>query len=161
MKPWERWTFRLAILLAALTGVLYGWTKFFGERMGEFGPEPHPWQGTLQHLHVLLVPPLVFMAGWMVRGHGLASVLEGKRARRYSGLALLAFIAPMVLTGYLRQTSVAPVWQKIWSWSHMAFAASFGLGTVLHMVTRKTVRGTLPEYGSPSARALEGRLLDP
>ena len=160
MKPWERWLFRLAILLATLTGGLYGWTKFFGERLGEFGPEPHPWQGTLQHLHVLLVPPLVFMAGWMVRGHGLASAIEGKRARRLSGLALLIFIAPMVLSGYLLQTSVAPVWQKLWSWSHMGFAGLFGLGTVLHMVTRKTARGELPENGRSSVSDLEGGLSD-
>jgi len=155
MKPWERWTFRLAILLAALTGGVYGWVKFFGERMGEFGPEPHPWQGTLQHLHVLLVPPLVFMAGWMVRGHGLASVIEGKRARRLSGLTLLAFIAPMALSGYLRQTSVAPVWQRVWSWAHMGFAAIFVLGAVLHMVARKTARSAPPESEGSSASGLD------
>jgi len=149
VKPWERWTFHIAASLSALTGGLYGWVKFFGERAGEFGPEPHPLQGSLQHLHVLGVPLLVFMAGWVVRGHGLPSLTEGRRARRCSGLALMALIAPMVLSGYLRQTSVAPLWQRVWSWSHMGFAAIFVLVVGLHLGTRKIARSERPSAGGP------------
>ena len=135
MSLWERWVFRAAFAASLLTGLLYGWVRFFGERLGEFGPEPHPWQSTLQHLHVLAVPTLVFGFGLLLRAHVLPSLRETK-ARRPSGLLLLGLMAPLVFSGYLRQTSVSPFWQGLWSWTHIISGCLFGLGGILHLLLR-------------------------
>lgn len=143
MKPWERWAFRLALAAALITGLLYGWARFFGERLGEFGPEPHPWQGTLQHLHVVVVPALVFCCGMLVRAHALPALGEGSPRRRVSGLALLGVMAPMILSGYLQQTSVDPLWHSLWRWTHIVSSGVFSLMAVMHLFLGKTARSEM------------------
>jgi len=140
MKPWERWAFRLALAAALITGLLYGWTRFFGERVGEFGPEPHPWQGFLQHLHVVVVPALVFCCGMLVRAHVLPTLSDGTTRRRVSGLALLGVMGPMILSGYLQQTSVDLLWQNAWRWTHIVSSGAFSLMALMHLFLRKTAR---------------------
>ena len=63
MSVLERWSLHLAALATAGTGLLDGLLRWFGQRAGEFGPEPHPWLGMAQHLHVLLAPLLLFALG--------------------------------------------------------------------------------------------------
>lgn len=118
--------------LAGGTGLAYGLARWFGERMGEFGPEPHPWQGTLQHLHVLAVPLLVFALGWMVKGHAVPG-LRAKR-RRTSGLGLLLLAAPMVLSGYAIQVATTPGTQLAFRWIHGFSAGLFLLGAGAHVL---------------------------
>lgn len=132
MSPLERWSLHLAALLTAATGALDGGLRWFGQRMGEFGPEPSPWLGPAQHAHVLVAPLLVFTLGVLVRGH-LVPRLRAGMAGRATGLALAAFLAPMVLSGYAVQVAVDPAWRTACSWVHGVSASLFLLAYLGHL----------------------------
>ncbi len=135
MSPLERWSLHLAALVTAGTGLLDGLLRWFGERAGEFGPEPHPWLGTAQHLHVLVTPLLVFTLGMMVRGHlwsKLGRSVEGRR----TGLGAAVLIAPMVVSGYGIQVVTSPTWHSGLAWIHGISAGTFLLAYFGHLALR-------------------------
>lgn len=132
MSPLERWSLHLAALLTAGTGLMDGLLRWFGGRMGEFGPEPHPWLGPAQHLHVLAAPFLLFTLGMMVRGHLQIRLKKGPEGRR-TGLAVAFLIAPMVLSGYGTQVVTAPVWRTAFGWAHGISAGTFLLLYLGHL----------------------------
>jgi hypothetical protein len=132
MSPLERWSLHVAALATGATGLLDGGLRWFGQRRGEFGPEPNPWLGLAQHLHVLVAPLLVFTLGIMVRGH-LRVRLRGGTGGRATGLALAAFIAPMVVSGYAVQVAVNPAWRTACSWAHGLSASLFLLAYLGHL----------------------------
>lgn len=132
MSPTERWGLHASALVTAVTGALDGGLRWFGQRMGEFGPEPSPWLGPAQHAHVLAAPLLVFTLGVLVRGH-LVPRLRGGASGRATGLALAACLAPMVLSGYAIQVVVDPAWRTGWSWAHGVSASLFLLAYFGHL----------------------------
>ncbi len=131
MTSLERWSLHMAALLTGASGLLYGWLRYYGQHMGEFGLEAHPLQATLQHLHVLAAPLLVFALGMVVRGHVLPMWRNGKHGGRASGVLLALILAPMVLSGYAVQVAVEPRWRLTFAWIHgvlsLLFLASYGL----------------------------------
>lgn len=126
MMALERRGLHLAAAAAALTGGAYGWFRYFGQRMGDFGPEPSAWQGLSQHLHVLAGPLLLFMLGVVIRGHLLIKLRNGQREGRRTGLALGFLITPMVVGGYGIQVAADPGWRLALAWVH-------GLGSLLFL----------------------------
>jgi len=132
MSPLERWSLHLAALLTAGTGLMDGLLRWFGVRMGEFGPEPHPWLPAAQHLHVLTAPLLLFALGMTVRGHLQAKLKRGSEGRR-TGLGAAFLIAPMVLTGYAVQVVTDPAWRTAFSWAHGIGAGLFLLAYLGHL----------------------------
>ncbi len=143
MTPLERWSLHLAALTTAGTGLLDGLLRWFGQRAGEFGPEPHPWLGLVQHLHVLAAPVLVFTLGVMVRGHlwpRLGRSLEGRR----TGLGAALLIAPMVFSGYGLQVVASPAWRGGLAWVHGLSAGLFLLAYLGHLALRGWRPSVLP-----------------
>lgn len=130
MSPLERWGLHLSALAVAFTGLLYGWLKYFHQRLGDFGPEPFPLQGLAQHGHVFVSPLLVFMLGVIVRGHVLPALRAGARRGRLTGLCIAGGLAPMLLSGYGMQICVDPVWRLTLAWVHgpssMLFLLAYG-----------------------------------
>lgn len=130
MTSLERWSLHIAALLTGLTGLLYGWLRYFGQRVGEFGLEPHPLQALLQHLHVIASPLLVFALGMVVRGHVVPMWRSGRAAGRASGIALALILAPMVISGYLVQVVTDPMARVASAWVHgltsLLFLAGYG-----------------------------------
>jgi len=124
MTRLERWSLHLAALVTAGSGLMDGLLRWFGERVGEFGPEAHPWLGTAQHLHVLVAPCLVFSLGVMVRGHLWPRLGKGREGRR-TGLGAGLLIAPMVFSGYGLQVAGSPTWRLGLSWVHGICAGIF------------------------------------
>lgn len=135
MNPLERWSLHLAALLTAGTGVMDGLLRWFGQRAGEFGPEPHPWLPAAQHLHVLTAPLLVFALGVMVKGHLQARLRKGPEGRR-TGLGAALLIAPMVLSGYGIQVVTEPAWRTGLAWAHGLSAGLFLLAYLGHLAIR-------------------------
>ena len=140
MSPLERWSLHLAALLTAGTGLMDGLLRWFGVRMGEFGPEPHPWLPAAQHLHVLTAPLLLFALGMTVRGHLQAKLKRGSEGRR-TGLGAAFLIAPMVLSGYAVQVVTTPALRTAFSWVHGLSAGLFLLAYLGHLLVRAR-RGT-------------------
>lgn len=132
MSLLEKWSLHLAALLTGGTGLLDGWLRWFGTRMGEFGPEPHPWLGLAQHLHVLTAPLLLFALGMAVRGHLWARLRKGPEGRR-TGLGAAFLIAPMVLSGYGIQVVTSPLWRSGLAWTHGLSAGLFLLAYLGHL----------------------------
>lgn len=130
MTALERWSLHLAALATGTTGLIYGWLRYYGQRVGEFGVEPHPLQAALQHLHVLAAPLLVFALGMVVRGHVLPMWRNGRPGGRASGVLLALILAPMVLSGYAVQVAVGPNWRLAFAWIHgvtsLLFLAGYG-----------------------------------
>jgi hypothetical protein len=135
MSPLERWSLHLAALLTAGTGLMDGLLRWFGIRMGEFGPEPHPWLPAAQHLHVLMAPLLLFALGMAVRGHLQVKLKKGPEGRR-TGLGAAFLIAPMVLSGYGVQVVTSPFWRTAFSWAHGISAGLFLLAYLGHLFIR-------------------------
>lgn len=143
MTTLERWSLHLAALLTGATGLLYGWLRYYGQRRGEFGLEAHPLQGSLQHLHVLAAPLLVFALGMLVRGHLLPKWRGGKPAGRRSGIGLVLILGPMVLSGYAVQVAVDPTWRLALAWVHgvtsLLFLAGYGVHQLMALAQGRSV----------------------
>lgn len=149
MTRFERWSLNAAALLTAGTGALYGWLRYFGQRAGEFGPEVHPLQGLLQHLHVIVAPVLVLVLGAVLKGHAEPLIRSGKLRSFRSGLWLLAGLAPMILGGYAVQVAVDPAWRRLWAWIHGVASLLFLGAYLLHLVRRTEPPG--PGEAHPDA----------
>lgn len=133
MMALERRGLHIAAAAAALTGGVYGWFRYFGQRMGDFGPEPSPWQGTWQHLHVVAAPLLLFMLGVVIRGHFFLKVRNRQREGRRTGWALGLLILPMVLSGFGIQVVTDNRWHVALAWVHGITASVFVLSYLLHL----------------------------
>lgn len=132
MKTFERWALHLGALLTGLSGLGYGWLRYFKQVQGEFGPEPHPLQSLVQHAHVLAAPLLLFALGMTVRGHLSTKLRAGTREGRRTGLGAGLLIAPMVLAGYLVQVATAPMWRTAFAWVHGISSLLFLLSYIGH-----------------------------
>lgn len=129
----ERRALHLATAGAALTGGVYGWFRYFGQRMGDFGPEPSPWQSPWHHAHVLAAPLLLFMLGVAVRGHLLLKLRAGVKEGRRTGLALGLLLAPMVLSGFGIQVVEAEAWHRTLAWFHGISSLVFVAAYLIHL----------------------------
>ena len=134
MMGWERRGLHAAAAAAALTGGVYGWFRYFGQRMGDFGPEPSPWQGTWHHLHVLAAPLLLFMLGVVLRGHLLPKLRNRAREGKRTGLTLGLLVAPMVLSGYGIQVAVDARWHAALAWIHGVSSLVFVSAYLVHLI---------------------------
>ncbi len=133
MIAWERRALHATAAATVVTGGVYGWFRYFGQRMGDFGPEPSPWQGTWHHAHVLAAPLLLFMLGVVLRGHLLLKLRAGGREGRRTGLVLGLLIAPMVLAGFGIQVVTDERWHVALAWIHGLSASVFTLGYLIHL----------------------------
>jgi hypothetical protein len=143
----ERWSLHLAALLTAGTGFIYGWLRYFGQRAGEFGPEVHPLQGSLQHLHILSAPVLLLALGMFLKGHVDPLARAGRLNRLGTGMFLLMGLAPMIFGGYAAQVAVDPGWRKLWAWVHGISSVLF-LGAYLVHIARNTANQIAAETQS-------------
>jgi hypothetical protein len=132
VNTFERWTLRIGFGLAATSGVLYGYLRYFGGTTGEFGQEPHPWQAFAQHAHVLAAPALLFALGVAVRGHLLAMLRHSVTRGRRTGLLLAALSAPMVLGGLAIQVVTSGLARNVFGYSHTAVGLLFAVLVGLH-----------------------------
>lgn len=132
MTAFERLTLHMGAWLTGLSGLGYGWLRYFKTVQGEFGPEPHPLQGAIQHAHVLAAPLLLFALGMMVRGHFALKLRGLGREGRRTGWILAALILPMVGAGYGIQVVTEPAWRTALAWIHGLTSLLFLLAYAAH-----------------------------
>ena len=127
MNRWESRFLILSNLLVGGTGVVYAIMRYFMQPADEWAVVNHPWQPHVQHLHVLAAPLLVFACGLIWHRHVVSSLRgeTGRGARTGPGL-LLAF-GPMVLSGYMIQTTTGESWRQLWVVVHVASSAAWML----------------------------------
>lgn len=140
MKPWESRLNHLANLGVGGTGLVYGWMLYLAVNEDPFAIVNHPWQPEVREAHILLAPLLVFAVGLLWREHAWARFRSKFRARRKTGLVLMALFFPMVLSGYLLQTSASEAFTRAWVWIHVASSCLWILVYLVHQVSRRPKR---------------------
>jgi len=149
----EAWTLHVSNVLVGGTGLVYAWMRYLASPTDEFAVVNHPWQPTLQHLHVITAPLLVFGGGLIFQRHVLARIRSGFRPRRPTGLLLALLLLPMIASGYLLQTSSGEPWRAIWIGVHLATSGLWIAGYAIHLLSPRPAseRGAQGQTGNSSA----------
>jgi hypothetical protein len=152
MSRLTAWTLHVSTLLVGGTGLVYAWMLYALKPVDPFAVIHHPLQPAVQHLHVLAAPLLVFAAGLVWREHAWEHLRAGIRRRRRSGLALMAALVPMTVSGYLVQTAVDERWRTAWVAVHLAASALWLTGHAVHAAAALRQRRARPRLrgGSPA-----------
>lgn len=141
MSRLEAWLVHAAFLLVTATGLAYGWTCYFATPVDADALENHPWQGELQHAHILVAPLLVFACGLVWTRHVWARWRSREPERRRTGALLALGLAPMVVSGYLVQTAIEDDWRQAWVVVHVASSVLWVAAYVVHQVSPRPAAG--------------------
>ncbi|HED64861.1 MAG TPA: hypothetical protein ENJ09_04810 [Planctomycetes bacterium] len=126
-----------ATALVGVSGLVYGWMRYFAVPEDEFAVVNHPWQPALQASHILFAPLLVFAVGLVWRDHIWARISFGSPARRRGGLVLTSLVFPMIASGYLLQTATSEAWRTTWIWVHGVTGCLWLVVYLIHQATPK------------------------
>lgn len=118
--------------LAGGTGCAYGVLRYLWPREDPFAVVNHPWQGPLQHLHVLTVPLLVFALGAVWVAH-IRNAAERNDRGQASGVATCWLAVAMVASGVLIQLLGHPGARAAAGWVHAATSVAWLMTLVLHL----------------------------
>jgi undecaprenyl pyrophosphate phosphatase UppP len=132
MNHWEVRIQHVANLLVAGTGIVYAIMRYFLSPADEWAVVNHPWQPHVQHLHVLTAPLLVFACGLIWHRHVAGNLRRNEQRGRRSGPGMLLALVPMVLSGYLIQTTVTEWWRQVWIAMHLISSAVWILAFAGH-----------------------------
>lgn len=128
MSRGAAWFVHGSVAVSGLTGLVYGWMRYFAEPTDEFALVNHPWEPTWKDLHVLGVPLLVFGCALLWRTHVWGRIRAGFEPRRRTGVLLAVLLLPMIASGYVLQTRFGESWRTGWIWIH-GLCASLWLAT--------------------------------
>jgi hypothetical protein len=123
-----------ANLLAGGTGLVYVWLKYFADK--DPSALAHPAEPSVQALHVVLSPLLIFAVGLIWRDHVLRKLRRLRRRGRASGILILVLFPPMALSAYMIQVTVDEVWRQGWVVAHLVTSGLWIAGYVVHLVTK-------------------------
>ena len=135
MSRLEAWLVHLSTLLVGVTGLLYAWVKYVLGPVSSYSVVGSAWRPTVEHLHLLAAPLLVFAMGLIWRRHAWSQFRRRIRRRRSSGLVLLVMLAPMIVSGYLLQTTSRSEWHRAWVWVHLGTSVLWLGAYVAHQLT--------------------------
>lgn len=133
MNRIEAWFVHASLALVGGTGLIYAWMRYAATNTDPYANVNHPWQPALQHLHIWTAPLLVFGVGLIWRQHIWGHFRRGVATGRRSGLALILSLVPMVLSGYLIQTTVSTSWRMAWVAIHLLASALWLAGYGSHV----------------------------
>jgi hypothetical protein len=119
--------------------------------LDEFALVNHPLQPTVQHLHVLLAPTLVFAAAAIWGAHVWARVRGGFRTSRRTGLALFARFFPMALSGAWVQVAEGDLSRRLAIGLHAGSGALWCAVYALHLAFQLRRGKTGPSAESTAA----------
>jgi hypothetical protein len=120
--------------LVGLSGLVYGWMRYFAQSDDPFSVVGHPWQPELHAAHVLTAPLLVFACALVWRAHVWLRVRGGFQPRRQTGLVLALSLAPMILSGYAIQVTIEETWREFWIVLHVASSVLWLLAYGVHQL---------------------------
>lgn len=132
----EKRIFLSCNILISLIGVIYFIFKYFFQVETSFGLRPHSLTSSLLHLHIISVPLLVLIVGYIAGIHIAPKLRSKKLSRRTSGLTLIISFLFMVITGYLLQVGFDPEVNDFISIIHLVISALWLLATVWHLRSR-------------------------
>jgi hypothetical protein len=127
----------VSVALTTITGIVFAVMKYFMTSPDEFAVANHPWQPYMLAAHVVIAPLLVFVLGWTFSNHMLPKLRFGDGTNRTSGLALMALLAPMVLSAYLLQIATNDNMRQAMAIAHWVSSGVFVIGYVAHLFVRR------------------------
>lgn len=142
MKRWAVLLNHLACAFVSLSGLAYGFMKYFMAGSDPDSRVGHPWQQPMLKLHVLAAPFLVFALGLIFSGHALTRLKGGEDPGRASGAGLLVLAAPLVLTGPLIQVLTGEAARHWSGWAHAALGVVYVLAYVGHLFKKRPLSPT-------------------
>lgn len=148
----------LSNVLVGGTGIVYAIMRYLMSPVDEWAVVNHPWQPHVQHLHVLTAPLLVFACGLIWHRHVTGNLGRGEQRGRRTGPGLLVALVPMIVSGYLIQTTVTESWRQIWIVTHLASSGAWLLAFGGHLVRPYWGRLRRPLRAARSASAEEREL---
>ncbi|HJQ97118.1 MAG TPA: hypothetical protein VJ826_02335 [Candidatus Polarisedimenticolaceae bacterium] len=150
MSTFEKWLLWSSTAAVALTGIVFGWMKYFLTGDDPYSAIHHPLQPLVLKLHVLTAPVLVFALGVVYTRHVVRQWRSGRARGRPSGVGIVATLLPMVLSGYLIQTISSESWLFRVAMVHLAASLVY-LGTLgAHQVAAwRQSRRAAPRPASP------------
>jgi hypothetical protein len=137
MTRGERWAAHGAVALVGGTGLVVAWMQYALPPPDLFAVANHPWQPTVQHLHILTAPMLVWILGHLWVTHALAHRRAGIVVGRRSGNAMLWTAIPMIASGYLIQVAVSPGWRNAWIAVHLVSSTAWLAGYLSHLLRHR------------------------
>lgn len=140
MKPATRLLIWSTTCAVGGTGLTYAWMAYCIEPRDEMDAVNHPWQPALMEWHLLTAPLWMFAFGVIWQSHVWPKLRAGNRARRRTGLALLALAIPMAASGYLLQISIEDRWRALWVWVHVSASLLWLCALAAHCLSRHTTR---------------------
>lgn len=137
MTAFERWALWITAAATTLTGLGYLWPKYFIEPSDPWAVINHPWQPVALKAHIIVAPLFVFVLGAVVLKHAVTLLAAGGAGRRPSGVVLLGFLVPMMLSGYLIQVLTNETAVKVTALIHIGTSLAFTAGLALHAVRER------------------------
>jgi hypothetical protein len=137
----QAWCAHLAALGVGASGLVYGWMRYLCEPADELALVNHPLEPSVQHLHVLLAPLLVFAVGLVWREHVWKRVRTLHAARRPTGLVLFALFFPMTFSGVWVQVAEGELARALAVWTHALSGTLWCAAYGLHLVSRRPAAG--------------------
>lgn len=130
----------IANALVGFSGLLYAYFRYFCASSDPFSAAPHPLETWMQAAHIVVAPILVFAAGLIWKDHVWNKIKKSRSPRRFTGITLAVMLLPMIVSGYLVQTTVDDGWRKTWAISHWV-TSGLWLGAYLgHLLTPRLLR---------------------
>lgn len=134
MNCFERWSVWGTSIAVLVTGIVYGWMKYFMEPLDPWAAINHPLQPWVLKAHILTAPLLIFAIGMITIRH----VWQHYRCRvplgRRTGIVTALVTLPMILTGYLIQAITDQGWLTAMAISHIGFGLIYGAGLAFHQI---------------------------
>jgi uncharacterized membrane protein YidH (DUF202 family) len=137
-----------ASLAAAATGLAYAAMKYLLPRTDPFSAYGHPLQPHALKLHVLAVPVLIFVVGWVYGAHAQYQLRRGEPRGRASGRGILGLTLVLALSGYLVQAFADAAWRPAAAWVHGVSGVVFVTALAGHALAGRRGRAA-PAAGGP------------
>jgi len=139
MKRWEAWINHAGWGLVAVSGLVYGWLKYFASHADPDSRLARPWQPAVLAVHVLVAPLAVFALGVVLRRHALARLSAGERDRRRTGLVMTLFAVPVILSGYVVQVLTGDAARRWIGYVHAGLGLIYAVGYALHPLATRSL----------------------
>jgi TRAP-type mannitol/chloroaromatic compound transport system permease small subunit len=125
------------VLGSFITGATQAWMRYMLP-VEDFSAWNHPWQGTIEALHVFFAPILVLVFGYTLAAHAQARLaMPGTKAnRKRSGGAIAALGFVLVFSGAWMAAWTFPEGKQV-AWIHGIAGVLFGLAFIGHALFRK------------------------
>lgn len=136
MNPFQKWLLIGSSAGTGLTGIVYAWMKYLLDPAEPWAVINHPWEPWVLKAHILVAPVMVFAVGLIATEHIWKHFRARVRARRISGLTLMAVLVPMVASGYLIQAVTGAPWLTVLVWVHLITGGVYLVGLGIHWAVR-------------------------